>query len=323
MGKTNDTCYRENRARCEETDSRRGGCHNLRQNYSLKERIMAFLVIIRPWWLLPLGLIVVSSAVLAVNGIPNGQILILVILSFICGKSGATTMNDFFDRDIDQINFPNRPIPSGIIKPNEALIFSTLLFTCSLILGALVNWIFFSITLSIIALSLLHFGVIKRWSGIPGIATTGTALCVSLIALAGWSAFAEINLLSIFFVLIIFTYDIAHDTSSSIRDYEGDLGRRISTFATALGKEIAARIALLIFILSFVLSLVLMFFTNLGYFYLFLVLSGGLLSIYMCLSLLYNPSQENGRKAHRIISFYAIVLCSGIIIDIIFHLLWG
>jgi chlorophyll/bacteriochlorophyll a synthase len=31
------------------------------------------------------------------------------------------TINDWYDRDIDAINEPNRPIPSGRIKPGEVI----------------------------------------------------------------------------------------------------------------------------------------------------------------------------------------------------------
>src|SRR3989304_1797429 len=48
-----------------------------------------------------------------------------VLYGFVTGfmlTAAAMTINDYYDRAIDAINEPSRPIPSGLVKPNEALV---------------------------------------------------------------------------------------------------------------------------------------------------------------------------------------------------------
>ncbi len=47
--------------------------------------------------------------------------------------AASMVSNDYFDREIDAINEPGRPLPAGVVKPPEALSFS-------LILGAIGFW---------------------------------------------------------------------------------------------------------------------------------------------------------------------------------------
>ncbi|HMP31628.1 MAG TPA: UbiA family prenyltransferase, partial [Saprospiraceae bacterium] len=53
------------------------------------------------------------------------NIFILVVLCMIFARSAAMAFNRYIDRDVDQLNprSSNREIPSGIIKPKNALIF--------------------------------------------------------------------------------------------------------------------------------------------------------------------------------------------------------
>jgi len=41
--------------------------------------------------------------------------------------AGGNALNDYFDHEIDKINKPDRPIPSGLVSRNAALVFSVIL----------------------------------------------------------------------------------------------------------------------------------------------------------------------------------------------------
>ncbi|MEO0293775.1 MAG: geranylgeranylglycerol-phosphate geranylgeranyltransferase [candidate division WOR-3 bacterium] len=72
--------------------------------------------------------------------------IFLAGLSTIFITIGGNLINDFFDLPIDKINKPERPIPSGKIKKNEALLISIILF------------LFGNILLSFLGLKLLIVG---------------------------------------------------------------------------------------------------------------------------------------------------------------------
>ncbi len=82
-----------------------------------------------------------------------------------CGAGNA--LNDFMDVRIDKINKPSRPIPSGMVARNEALVFSAVLFSSSVLVASRVSGIVF---LSVLAGSmiLVFYDVFSKSIGIFG-----------------------------------------------------------------------------------------------------------------------------------------------------------
>ena len=76
-----------------------------------------------------MGFAVLVGAILArTNG--SNFLLADLIYGYVTGfalTAGSMVANDYYDRNIDAINEPNRPIPSGLIRPREALAFAFLL----------------------------------------------------------------------------------------------------------------------------------------------------------------------------------------------------
>jgi hypothetical protein len=82
-------------------------------------KLSGYLRLIRPVNCLMMGFAVTVGAALASPNVssvfwPN------LFYGFITGfmlTAASMTINDYYDREIDAINEPNRPIPSGLIKP--------------------------------------------------------------------------------------------------------------------------------------------------------------------------------------------------------------
>jgi geranylgeranylglycerol-phosphate geranylgeranyltransferase len=87
---------------------------------------------------------VILGAFLAIRGevYPGSYIsvMIVAIAAFLLLSAG-NVLNDFCDIEIDRINKPSRPIPSGQVKRRSALAFAVVLFTMGTGLGLFVNWI--------------------------------------------------------------------------------------------------------------------------------------------------------------------------------------
>ncbi len=67
------------------------------------------------------------------------QSLILLIISSVCLYAGGVVLNDFFDRDLDAIERPERPIPSKVVSAKNAFIFGALLLVIAILTAFLVN----------------------------------------------------------------------------------------------------------------------------------------------------------------------------------------
>ena len=65
-----------------------------------------------------------------------------ILFGFLTGFTfcaAAMVINDYYDRKIDAINEPQRPIPSGTVKPIEALAFVGALAVVGFVLAGLVS----------------------------------------------------------------------------------------------------------------------------------------------------------------------------------------
>ena len=56
----------------------------------------------------------------AVAGRPDGGGLAALLVATACLYAGGVVLNDYFDRDIDRVERPERPIPSGRVAPSRA-----------------------------------------------------------------------------------------------------------------------------------------------------------------------------------------------------------
>jgi geranylgeranylglycerol-phosphate geranylgeranyltransferase len=74
----------------------------------------------------------------------------------------GNALNDFYDREIDRINKPFRPIPSARLKPKEAVIMVILLFIISLCLSFILGIPEFIIVSSAIILLWAYAAVLKQ-----------------------------------------------------------------------------------------------------------------------------------------------------------------
>ncbi|GAH52020.1 unnamed protein product, partial [marine sediment metagenome] len=88
--------------------------------------IKVWITILRPFNVLITGTAVFIGALLTGSITPLSKIILaMVSAAFIC--AGGNVENDYFDVEIDRINKPYRPIPSGRIKRKHALLFSIIL----------------------------------------------------------------------------------------------------------------------------------------------------------------------------------------------------
>ena len=65
--------------------------------------------------------------------------IVFLVLSTAFLYGGGVVMNDVFDAELDKVERPERPIPSGLIKKSSAALFGSLLLFCGIACAALSN----------------------------------------------------------------------------------------------------------------------------------------------------------------------------------------
>jgi geranylgeranylglycerol-phosphate geranylgeranyltransferase len=195
----------------------------------------------------------------------------------------GNALNDYFDRDIDRVNHPERPIVQGRIRPKSVIYLAFVLFLVSLSLTLFINDLAFLIVVAN-TIVMLSYEVLFKAKGLAGNFTiswlTGTTF---LFGGATVMAMDKILILAPLAFLATLGREIAKD----IEDIKGDIGR--FTLPMKIGSKKAAIMAsgaIAIAILMSPLPLFIELFSKSGlYYYIpFVVVADGMF-IY-CISLL-------------------------------------
>jgi len=107
------------------------------------------------------------------------------VVATVLATGGGNVINDYFDREIDAINQPGRPIPRGAVSPRGALLFSVLLFAAAVGLTLLLPLLAIAIALiNLVAL----VAYTELFKGLPGVGNALVAYLTGSTFLYGGAA---------------------------------------------------------------------------------------------------------------------------------------
>ena len=121
----------------------------------------------------------------AVAGRANGPALPWLLAATVCLYAGGVVLNDFFDRKLDAVERPERPIPSGRVPPARAAALGGALLAAGVVAAARGTWAAAAIAGAIVVLVVLYDARVKRHA-IAGPVNMG--LCRGLNLLLGVAA---------------------------------------------------------------------------------------------------------------------------------------
>jgi geranylgeranylglycerol-phosphate geranylgeranyltransferase len=168
-----------------------------------------------------------------------------VIISLI--SAGGCAINDYFDREADAINKPNRPIPAGNISPRGALEYTVVTFVIGAALALYLNRLAFAIVVFNIILIVLYPPVFKRAAGFLSNALIAFVLC--FIPIFGEVLLhGHISRLSLSFVPMLLAGSIGYNALLDVTTVEGDTKAGYTTLAATRGTHAAIVTATLILV---------------------------------------------------------------------------
>lgn len=116
--------------------------------------------------------------------------ILLLSITSACLYANGIIWNDIMDIEIDRIERPNRPLPSGQIKLSQAFVLSVVLMAISLLLAAFVSFTALIVASSILLCTFLYNTTTKHMT-ISG--SISMALCRSLNLALGFCIMAEFS----------------------------------------------------------------------------------------------------------------------------------
>lgn len=116
--------------------------------------MLTYIRLIRPFTLIAPALGIASGSVMACSTSWNGQSFWLILEKVLVGcliasslNAASNSLNQIFDLDIDRINKPQRPLPSGQISLPHAWLVTVILYSLTIGASFLVNLTFGALVL--------------------------------------------------------------------------------------------------------------------------------------------------------------------------------
>ena len=274
---------------------------------NIMDKISGFVRLMRPVNCVMMGFAVFVGALLASPEFTVAE-WGKVVYGFFTGftlTAASMALNDYYDRQIDAVNEPKRPIPSGSVSVREALVF-VLVFSVAGFVFAYLTSIICLIAAVIAWLILVAYVTVGKRTGLPGNFLVSATVAIPFV----YGSFvvtglAQLNVL--LFAAMAFLSNTGREVTKGIVDVKGDSAEGVKTIAVRYGERNGAVVAAVFYVsavlltpLPLILDLVSVWFvpfvlvTDVG-----LVTSSALL--------LRDYSRENARKIKKLILLWFLI----------------
>lgn len=294
------------------------------QKSSPRDLFLALITLIRPLNSFMMGLATIVSIQISNSiwfytefssniGYVNGFFIgILAFLTAFLASSFSMALNDYIDYEIDLINSPSRPIPSGKITRRKTLFYAIFLASASFLISLTISYISSLIVLIGLFVSILYNFFFKRRGLIGNIMV---AFATSLPFIYGASIFLFSNPVPIFILIMLaLLSNISREIIKGIADLPGDRASGVMTLANVYGKNYAANLAFIIILIAVATSLIPFLFSLLKSLYLIPILITDSIFIYSTYRLLKNKTEKIAIKTKNLYLIAMLITLVGFFI---------
>ena len=221
--------------------------------------------------------------------------LLLVSTAALLLLSAGNAINDYCDYNIDRINRPQRPLPSGRIQRRHALIFAIVLIVLGIWLGTCINRNATGIAI-LVSVALVSYAFwLKRTVFIGNLVVSGLT---GVTFMSGGVAIDSVQG-TLVPAIFAFLFTAAREIIKDLEDTEGDMKNSVTTLAI-LNRRLAVGTALGFMTLVVLFSPIPYLFGWYSWHYLFVVVLGvDLVLIGLAIRLLRDTSKESCASIQR------------------------
>ncbi len=246
--------------------------------------------------------------------------VILAMMAVFFETVAGNVINDYFDYNIDLINKPERPIPSGRISLENGKRYGYLLFLAGTICGFLIsyitnNWIPLGIVLFADIVLYLYAYKLKSTPLIGNLAVgfmTGFGFVFGGFCINNPS----IIMTSTFLGFFAFVMTTAREIIKDIEDIEGDKADGAKTLPIMIGAKIPALLAAILVLIDCALCPLLYFYHIFGVLYLAIIVIAVILFLYSAAIIVKSQDEKTAGKSSKylkigmLIAFVAFAVSS-------------
>jgi geranylgeranylglycerol-phosphate geranylgeranyltransferase len=270
-------------------------------------KVSGFVRLMRPINCVMMGFAVLVGAVLAHPQF-SGINWLNIVSGFVTGfmlTAASMTINDYYDRSIDAINEPSRPIPSGLVSARETLVFVFVLSVVGFVFAFLASILCLAVAVISWIIVVTYVTVGKR-SGLPG--NFLVSVCVAIPFVYGSIiVMNHMQLNVLFFASLAFLSNTGREITKGIADVKGDKAQGMKTLAVRYGERNAAIVAVLFYIFAVSLTPIPWILHLISFWFIPFVLVTDVGLVTSSLLLLRDYSRENARKTKNLVLLWFII----------------
>jgi geranylgeranylglycerol-phosphate geranylgeranyltransferase len=204
-----------------------------RGDMRLIERARGYLDLARPVNAVAASVLTFVGAFVAAGGIEARLRVVAAVFATCLAVAAGNAINDYFDREVDAINNPERPIPRGAVPARSALAYSAILFVGAIAVALALP----PLAVAIAAINLLALVTYTEvFKGTPGAGNALVAYLVGSTFLFGGAAVGNVAPVVVLFVLAALS-TFAREVIKDVEDVEGDAAEGLVTLPVAIGER--------------------------------------------------------------------------------------
>lgn len=267
------------------------------------EKLKTLIELTRPLNVAMVGIAVILSIFISLGEIAPFYITISAILTAMLIAAAGNTLNDYYDIEIDHINRPDRPLPSGKITAMGVWAYASVLFAAGIIFSLFLPLLAVVIAIVNSALLIVYASHLKK-SGFFG------NILVSYLV-ASVFAFGSIAVgklvIGILLSIVAFFTNAAREILKDMEDLKGDEMFGAKTIPILEGKNKSIVIISSFLVVSILVSPLPYLLHILSIYYFIVALIADVFFAFVILSLYKEPELKNIKKQQQIIKLGALV----------------
>ena len=231
--------------------------------------------------------------------------LLLVMAVVMCFAGAANALNDVVDYEIDKINRPMRPLPSGFVKKRTALFISILLFS----MGTLAC-LELSEAAKVIGIVIAMPFMVLYSKYLKGMSLIGNMIVAFILGLSFLFCGAAFNNMSPMWIpmILAFGLTLVRELVKDIADMEGDQSAGLKTFPITAGIEKSIQLSIFLSACIGVGAFIPYLYGTYGIWYGILLILGVEIPLgVVVVSLLNNPGISSATHGARILKFSTLI----------------
>ena len=252
------------------------------------------------------------AVVVLMSGETSPTLMIAASSVVVTLTAAGNVINDYYDKDIDAINKPNRPIPSKRIQEEIALLFGIMLFAIGILMAGTLNQIAFVIAVINSVLLVSYAKRLKKVGFIGNLVVSYLAGSTFLFAGAVVNTFYSWSIGAVLFVSAFFVTG-GREIAKAMEDLKGDKEAGAKTLPVMMGMQKSAQIAMSFLVLVVLLSPAPYLIGLFGAGYIPVILIGDALFLYSGRMLMKNPDKETAAKVQKLLKLGMLIALAAFI----------